>query len=157
MRARNKLNVRQLPGLTKPGIYSDGGDLYLRVRDSGSRSWVYIYRMDGKRREMGLGSDLDISLAKARDRASAARELVLEGQDPLLARQAAKVAAAPPKPVETFGRFAMDYLDTVEDGFKNAKLRLQWRSTLVNYAKPMFEVPISEVNTDRVLEVLQPI
>ncbi len=36
---------------------------------------MFIYRMDGKRREMGLGSDLDISLAKARDWASAAREL----------------------------------------------------------------------------------
>lgn len=106
---------------------------------------------------MGLGSDLDISLAKARDRARAARELVLEGQDPVLARRAANVVAAPPKPVETFGRFAMAYLDTVEDGFKNAKHRQQWRSTLVNYATPMFDVPINEVDTDHVLQILQPI
>ena len=93
MRARNKLNVRQLPGLTKPGVYSDGGGLYLRVRDSGTRSWVFVFRLDGKRREMGLGSDLDISLAKARDRARAARELVLEGQYPVSARRAANVVA----------------------------------------------------------------
>ena len=54
MRARNKLNVRQLASFSKPGVYSDGGGLYLRVRSSSSRSWLFIYAMHGKRREMGL-------------------------------------------------------------------------------------------------------
>ena len=51
----------------------------------------------------------------------------------------------------------MAYLNTVEDGFKNAKHRQQWRSTLVNYATPMFDVPINEVDNDHVLQILQPI
>jgi hypothetical protein len=114
MRVRNKLNVRQLPGLTKPGVYSDGGGLYLRVRDSGSRSWLFVYHMDGKRRELGLGSDLDVSLAKARELAGAARQSVLDGKDPMQARRATKVVIAPPKPVETFGRFAMSFLGPVD-------------------------------------------
>jgi len=40
--------------LTTPGIYSDGGGLYLRVRQTGTRSWLFICMIKGKRREMGL-------------------------------------------------------------------------------------------------------
>jgi len=29
------------------GMYCDGGGLYLRVRDSGSRSWIFRYRQCG--------------------------------------------------------------------------------------------------------------
>ena len=42
-----------MAGLTKVGIYSDGGGLYLRVRPSG-RSWFYIGTLSGKRFEMSL-------------------------------------------------------------------------------------------------------
>jgi DNA invertase Pin-like site-specific DNA recombinase len=45
-------------------VYSDGGGLYLRARDSG-RSWFYIGMLHGKRLEMGLGSVLDIPLTSA--------------------------------------------------------------------------------------------
>lgn len=156
MRARNKFNVKQLPGLTKPGIYSDGGGLYLRVRDGGSRSWVFIYQMGGRRREMGLGSDLDVSLAKAREKALAARQMVLDGEDPQKARAGTK-AEAPEKPPITFGAFTTEFLDSIEDGFKNPKHRKQWRSTLTTYAAPLFGLPIDEVTTENILEVLQPI
>ena len=35
---RNKFNAKQIVGLTAPGIYSDGGGLYVRVRLAGTRS-----------------------------------------------------------------------------------------------------------------------
>ncbi|MEJ5020194.1 Arm DNA-binding domain-containing protein [Ochrobactrum vermis] len=38
--ARNKLSETRIRTLTKPGIYSDGDGLYLRVRAGGSRQWV---------------------------------------------------------------------------------------------------------------------
>lgn len=154
MRARNKLNVRQITGLTKPGVYSDGGGLYLRVRSTGSKSWLYIYSIHGKRREMGLGSDLDVSLANAREKAAAARALMLEGIDPQIDRSKAKVAE---QPAITFGAFAMQWLDDVEAGFKNAKHRQQWRNTLTTYAAPLWLVPIPDITTAAILEVLKPI
>lgn len=43
-RARSKLNVKQVTSLNRPGIYSDGAGLYLRVRTSG-RSWFYNGRL----------------------------------------------------------------------------------------------------------------
>lgn len=126
MRARNKLNVKQVASLRNPGVYSDGGGLYVRVRASGSRSWLFIYSLDNVRREMGLGSAVDVSLAKARERASAARQLIVDGIDPLEERRTAK--AQEPVRIITFGEFALELIDSIEGGFKNVKHRAQWRA-----------------------------
>ena len=58
----NKLSARQVDSLA-PGFYSDGAGLYLRVRHSGSRSWVFRYTRQGKVREIGLGGVHGRSLA----------------------------------------------------------------------------------------------
>ena len=152
-RARNKLSARQVATLTEPNVYSDGGGLYLRIRTSG-RSWFYIGTLDGKRIELGLGSALDISLAKAREKAGEMRAMILEGTDPRAERAKSKITE---KPAVKFGKFAMDLVDDIEDGFKNPKHRQQWRNTLKTYALPLFDVPIAEVSTEGILGVLQPI
>jgi len=51
----NQLNARKVSSITKPGRHSDGGGLYLYVRPSGSRSWLFLYRWREKRPEIGLG------------------------------------------------------------------------------------------------------
>ncbi len=155
MHTRNKLNVKQVAALTTTGIYSDGGGLYLRVRDTGTRSWLFICTLKGKRREMGLGSVLDVPLAKAREKAAAARAIYLEGRDPIVAARA-KVQVEE-RPIVTFGDFAMKWLDDIEDGFSNPKHRQQWRNTLKTYAAPLFGFPITDITTEQVLAVLQPI
>lgn len=166
-RARNKLTVKQVAAITRPGVHSDGGGLYLRVRPP-ARHWIFIGTLYGRERvknektgkpkpnriEMGLGSDLDLTLAQAREKAAELRSMLLEGKDPRIERR--KVQAAS-KPVVTFGAFAMEMLDGIEDGFKNPKHRQQWRNTLTTYGQPLFELPINEVATGHVLEVLQPI
>lgn len=154
MRIRNKLSVRRAVSLTRVGVHSDGGGLYLRIRDTGSRSWVFIYTIAGRRREMGLGSDLDVSLARAREAASKARALLFDGKDPLAEKRRASTAV---KPSVTFGEFALEWLDSVENGFSNAKHRQQWRNTLATYGSPLFGLPIERVTTEAVLEVLKPI
>ena len=84
-RARNKLSAMQVAAFTESKVYSDGGGLYLRVRPSG-RPWFYIGTLDGKRIELGLGSALDVSLAKARKWAAAIREMLIDGIDPRIER-----------------------------------------------------------------------
>ena len=150
-RARNKLSVKQVAAITEPGVHSDGGGLYLRVRPP-ARSWFYIGTYKGKRLELGLGSDLDISLAKAREKAAEVRAMLLEGKDPRQERQAKKRLNA-----TTFGAFALALIDDIEDGFKNPKHRQQWRNTLTTYAKPLWDLSLNEVATENVLAVLQPI
>ena len=65
--ARHKLNRTLVKGVTEPGRDNDGGGLYLMVRKSGLKTWIFRYTIDGRRRDMGLGtlSSLnDISVAR---------------------------------------------------------------------------------------------
>lgn len=40
----------------KPGMHADGSGLYLAVKASGAKSWMFRYQIAGRRREMGLGA-----------------------------------------------------------------------------------------------------
>ena len=65
-RGIHKLNRNLVKGLNEPGRYNDGGGLYLMIRKSGLKTWVYRYSMDGQRRDMGLGTvstlnDIDVA------------------------------------------------------------------------------------------------
>ena len=57
----------------KAGKHYDGGGLYLNVEASGSRSWILRTMVQGKRREIGLGSLATRSLADAREEAGRLR------------------------------------------------------------------------------------
>ena len=87
------LTALKLRKLTKPGLYSDGGNLYLQVRGPQQRSWLFRYMIQGRARSMGLGHIDDVSLVEARNKADAARKQVREGTDPLDARKAAEAKA----------------------------------------------------------------
>jgi hypothetical protein len=41
---------------SKPGFYHDGDGLYLQVTSATARSWIYCYKLDGKTKDVGLGS-----------------------------------------------------------------------------------------------------
>lgn len=153
----NRLTARKVETLTRVGMHADGGGLYLSTTNGGRR-WVFIFRWDGKRREMGLGSAREVSLARARELASEARNLLTEGQDPITARETHRATAtAAPLPVLTFGMFAESYIASIEQGWRNEKHRQQWRNSLRDHAKLLTNMPLADVDTDAVLAVLQPI
>lgn len=154
MHARGRLHVRQIPTLINPGVYADGGGLYLRVRPTGTRSWIFVCMIKGRRREMGLGSLLDVPLSKAREKANEARAAFLGGRDPIEER--ATPAAPPPLPI-AFGEFAESLIDDIEGGFRNEKHRKQWRSTLKTHAASLIEKPLGDISTEDVVAVLKPI
>src|SRR5262245_19166219 len=82
---------------TVPGLYADGGNLYLQVTVNGdnvNRSWIFRFAINGKRREMGLGAVHTIGLKDARAKAGELRKLVHEGRDPIAERDTQKAALA---------------------------------------------------------------
>jgi hypothetical protein len=85
---------RVLRALKKPGRYPDGDNLYLQVATPGKGSWLLRYERHGRERLMGLGPLHTIGLAEARDRAKQARQLLLDGIDPLEQRKAAAAQRA---------------------------------------------------------------
>lgn len=151
----NRLTARRVATITEPGYHPDGGGLYLQVTASGSKSWVFRYRFEGKRPEMGLGPLHVIGLAEAREAAGAARKMVQARQDPLAGRRAATVATAS---IPTFWEAATAYIAEREAGWTNPKHAGQWTSTLETYAKPVLgHLRVDRIETEHVLAVLRPI
>lgn len=58
----------------EPGLHADGCGLYLRVLETGSRSWVLIDFVLGRRRERGLGGATRVTLHEARLKARAMKK-----------------------------------------------------------------------------------
>ena len=148
-RGLNKLTVTQSRGITKPGRYSDGGGLYLRVLKSGSKSWTLRLKINGRDRELGLGTYKEIGLADARKLAEHHREDARNGIDPLQVKEVVKEPS--------FIECTKLFLATKESGWKNEKHRAQWHMTLDVYAKPLHNLLVSEITTPDVLKALQPI
>jgi integrase len=149
----------------KPGRYGDGKGLYLLVKPSGWRGWVFRYVRAGKMREVGMGpaGKDGLSLSAARDKAATLWQLHRSGTDPLDHREAVAAAEKAKAQTEaarrvTFKDAAGRYIEAHEAGWRNPKHCAQWRATLATYAYPHFgDVPVGELETAHVLAALEPI
>jgi hypothetical protein len=138
------LKVASLIKAGKPGQYGDGGKLYLQIAVHGSCTWIFRYRHAGKARAMGLGPAHSVSLAKAREAAAKARELVHAGYDPIAKRGA--VVQAP-----TFDTCAREYI-------KHNRCWAEWHTQLTAYASPVIgHLPVNQIAISHVLQILTPI
>jgi len=154
-RLSKRLTARTVETLAAPGRYADGDGLYLTVRTGGSKQWIFLYRSEGRLREMGLGSPATgVTLARARQLAAEARRQKGSGRDPLDARRETEQQA---REIPKFGDYALALVDRIETGFSNAKHRQQWRNTLTTYCQPIWTTRIDLVDTKGVLECLTPI
>jgi Arm DNA-binding domain len=79
MRTLNRLSTLKVSGLKGKGMYADGGGLYLRIGESGTKGWIFRFGENGKLHDMGLGPLHTISLAEARELATECRKLRLAG------------------------------------------------------------------------------
>jgi integrase len=149
-----KLTAKQIVSLP-PGKHSDGGNLYVRVREGGSRQFVVFYRAGGKQREMGLGGAGagGMSLADARAKAEEIRAEIRNGHDPL----ATKAVIATRISVPTFGEYADAYIASHEAGWKNKKHRDQWKMTLKVYAVAIRNKPVDKITTADLQQLLTPV
>lgn len=74
--------LRNLKPLTSDKKYFDGAGLYLLVKTSGSMLWRAKYRSAGKEKTLSIGLYPLISLAKARELHTKARQALIDGKDP---------------------------------------------------------------------------
>jgi integrase len=137
-------------------------NLYLRRERATGGWWMLLYQspVTGKRTEMSLGPYELISTTQAKMLALKHRVAILEGRCPLAERRAAEAArkAAHASKAPTF-RAAFDlYLAAHESGWRNAKHRAQWSSTVETYAYPVLaDLPVDRIGTAEVMQVLEPI
>jgi integrase len=146
---------------TAPGLYADGGNLYLQITVNGknvNRSWIFRFAINGKRRDMGLGAVHTIGLKDARAKAAELRKVVYEGRDPIAERdaQTAALAAATAKRA-TFDYCATSYSRAHSPKW-SAKHAYQWSSAMTRFASPVLgKLPIDVIDVGLVVKVLEPI
>ncbi|PGH56512.1 integrase [Azospirillum palustre] len=136
----------------KPGRHADGNGLYLEVDESGARRWLLRIMVQGRRRDIGLGATSLVSLAEARDTATAMRKVARAGGDPLAERQKAM------RVVPTFETAARTCHTEHKDAWKNGKHADQWFTTLETYAFPVIgTMTVDRIGMPEVRDVLLPI
>ncbi|MES0022124.1 MULTISPECIES: integrase arm-type DNA-binding domain-containing protein [unclassified Mesorhizobium] len=155
MRALNRLSAIAVKKLT-PGKHADGGGLWLLRRDDGGGQWFLRYTMHGRRREMGLGSIVGVSLKEARDGAEKWRAVVRAGRDPIRVRDHEKREAA---------RNLHLLADIAKDAFESRKAELKgdgkagrWFTPLELHVLPKLgKVPVGEIDQRDIRDTLAPI
>jgi integrase len=112
----------------------------LRIRDTGSRVWVYQYKIARKTRRIVLGKASAIKLAKAREIASEYHARVRQGGDPVTEKRVQIERAS-----HTFGPLAEQYLEQR----KTALRPRSWAATalyLQKHAAPLHALPVDSVD-----------
>jgi integrase len=154
-----KLSALKVARATRPGRLADGGNLYLQVTSATVKSWIFRFQLNGRSREMGLGALSTLSLAEAREKARECRKLLLDGVDPIEAREAKRTQARHEAAGSiTFRECAEAYVTAHATGWSNEEHRRQWRSTLATFAYPVFgDLPVAAIDTGLVMRCLEPL
>jgi integrase len=150
----NRLTPLRVKSLTKPGRYADGDRLYLNVSKKGARSWVLIYRWNGRPKEAGLGSLADVPLKSARIKAKEGGELLARKPpiDPLTVWRKPEREEIP-----TFAPATTTYLESKIAGWRNARHQRQVAAMLAKHCGSLARIPVNEIATADVLKVVKPV
>ncbi|MDB5714165.1 MAG: hypothetical protein JWO15_1562 [Sphingomonadales bacterium] len=143
----NALGVKN----AKTGRHGDGAGLYLLVKPSGARSWMLRVQMNGKRRDVGLGSIAALSLSEAREKAAELRKHALNGRDPIAERDRDR------RPVPSFSEAVTAAYEGLKANWleKSAEMFL---SSMTNYANPTIgNLRVDLVEASHIRDLLAPI
>lgn len=136
----------------KPGRHADGRGLYLLVRPGGSRSWVLRTQVEGRRRDLGLGSTNKLSLSQARARAADLRTRLVTGQEVVSDKVAVEA------PVPSFIEAAHTCHEAIKAGWANRRHSDSWLASLENHIVPALgAVPVDRVTSVMVRDAIAPI
>jgi len=157
----NLKSARSVQTITNVGYHRCDPGLYLQVAKGGTKSWLFRFKspVTSKQREMGLGSLSIISLAQARNLALEYRQQLLEGVDPLEEQRTKKQARQLQQArTITFKDASEQCITSKIPEWKSKKHAQQWTNTLTTYAYPVIgNLPLSEIDTDLILKVIEPI
>ena len=125
----------------------------LRIREGGSRSWIFQYRIGKKQRRMVLGTAnaAQLNLADMRKTASKLQGRVALGQDPAMDMETAK------REVEnTFVVFAEQFLEARKPSWRAGTYR-EARRHFMLHAQPLHTFPIAAISQFNIAKLLDEI
>jgi integrase len=157
-RGQMKFTITSVKAATLPAGKSDHiefdddvAGFGLRLREGGSRTWVYQYRIGTKQRRMVLGSAKSVPLKTASDNARQLEAKVALGGDPAMDKENAQLAAD-----NTVGMLIDQFLEANKDGWK-PRTEVEIRRHLTKDVKPLHRMPITSVAQRNVANLLNDI
>jgi integrase len=120
----------------------------LRLREGGSRTYVFQYKLGSKQRRLVLGRVSAIKPDAARAIASEQHAKVRLGRDPATEKALAKIDAA-----NTFGELLRRYLEHQQDNLR-PRSYYELRRHLENYAKRLHRLPLASVDRRSIADLL---
>lgn len=148
------IQVRNLKSTNKAYKVSDFEGLFVLVKASGSKSWRFKYRIDGKEKLLVIGDYPAISLAQARKARDAAKAQLAHGIDPNEAKQEEKRIRLAAKG-ETFEKLGQAFLEKqrIEGKSKATLDKTAYHLKLAN--RDFGRKPISEITAPVILKTLR--
>lgn len=151
-----KLTVKTAEGLALPKgkrdfifFDDDVSGFGLRVREGGSRTWVYQYRIGTKQRRMVLGSAKSVPLGLARENAGKLEAKVRLGGDPAMAKETARRDAD-----NTFGALLDQYLKAREPEWR-PRSKAEITRHLKKHAKKLHNMPMAAISQANIAGLLR--
>ena len=148
----DKLTPAFVKTIKKPGTYGDGRTghgLSLKVKERAKggvrKYWNQRIRINGKRRDRGLGSVPVVSLEKAREKAFENARRVHQGED----------ITKPPPTVPTVKEDYEAMIKDRENGW-SPDTKKKWCRAMLR-CKPIWDTPVSEVTEYDVTRLLNPL
>ena len=155
MRAIHKLSAKQVEKAS-PGKYSDGAGLWLHKRPDGGGQWFLRVTVHGRRREMGLGSAVDVSLKESRTSADKWRACARQGIDPIKERERQRREAA--KADHTLGAIAEEAFEARKAELRDDGRAGRWFTPLKLHILPKLGgIPVEEIDQRDIKNALAPI
>ena len=156
-----KLNRTIVKGLKEPGLYNDGFGLYLQISSKGAKSWIFRYRLDGRRRDLGLGAlSLANHLDTVREKASEAKKMVNQGIDPIDFKSEKKTIRVKKKESKIqFSQVIEQFFLSKDQSkyFRTEQTRRRWYFCLTTHASALHRLELKKITTRDVYEMLIPI
>jgi len=146
------INLKEIGRFTDPAFKA----LHLYIKLPTQKYWIFRYKIGDKQRDLSLGSFPRITITEARNKAQKARFQLDNGLDPAEEKNKSKLSLKDNKP--TFKEFSIEYINNSRHQWRNEKHCEQWFNTLEQYAyEKIGHKPIDEINTNHLLEILNPI
>ena len=129
----------------------DGSGLALNIRPEGTKSWVQIIAVNGRRQHIGLGPVALVSLREAREKAQRNKKIAFDGGDPIAERDGSRR-------VPTFEALAKRVIANKKAELSNPKAAAQWESTLRTYAFPHIgRIRVNRISVADIMRCVEPI
>ena len=123
----------------------------IRLREGGSRTWIFQYKLGTKQRRLVLGKTSAVKAGAAREVASKLHAKVKLGGDPAAEKAISKTRAG-----DTFGKLIKEYLEFQKENLRKRSYEEVERH-LETHAKPLHALPVITIDQRTIADRLNAI